>query len=379
MTGRNILFAPAHYIYSKTKGSDRSVVYNTIHELSKQYFCYVICDENQINEVNNNLVIYELGTNHNRMLFYKNLYTLTNKIINEKEVDLVHHMVPFGYQMTFNPSSILNKLNDMPFVCGAINYPTINWEKDILNDSLKFMTRYLQKKTLTEAEYLVFDSYKTMRIYQNEYKKVITEKPNDVIYDGVELDLFNFVPIEPKSKFTIFTAAPIIERKGIQYLIKAIASISHEYSITLNIAGSGNYLEELKKLVKEYNLSTKVNFLGQIPREHIPKLMQASDLYVHPSTNETFPSILREAMATGRPIVSTSVGFINEHISSKNGTLVPSRNVDALANAIINLLSDFDLREKMSIANRKHAEKEFSYEHIAKKWMNVYEMAINRV
>jgi len=374
-----IAFSPAHYIYSNTKGSDRSVVYNTIKELSKNNLCYVICDENQVKEVNKNTKIYELGTNHHKMLFYKKLYNVTNKIIKESGVDIIHHMVPFGFQMTFNPCSILNKFKNIPFVCGAINYPTINWEKDLINDILKPFTHYLQKKTLLEAEYLVFDSYKTMSIYKNVYKKAVTEKPNGVIYDGIELDLFNFIPIEHKTEYSIFTAAPIIKRKGIQYLIQALASVIKEYPVTLNVAGSGNYLKELKKDVKINNLSERVNFLGQIPRYHIPKLLHASDLYVHPSINETFPSILREAMATGRPIISTSVGFVDEHISPKNGILVESMNVDDLANAIMTLLNDFELRDKMSRENKLYAEKEFCYKKIAEKWMNVYQIAINRI
>jgi glycosyltransferase involved in cell wall biosynthesis len=184
------------------------------------------------------------------------------------------------------------------------------------------MMRFIQKLieilhevTLSEAEALVFDSRKTLEQYRRLYSDILRGKALEVIPPGVEIDQFKYVPPIKKDYFEILTVGYLLKRKGIQYLIYAMPAIVKENEhVRLKVVGSGPCEGELVKLVKELHLEEHVKFVGYVPRQELPMVYAGCDVYVQPSLSETFPSSIREAMSTGRPIVGTFVGFIDEHI-----------------------------------------------------------------
>lgn len=137
----------------------------------------------------------------------------------------------------------------------------------------------------------------------------------------------------------------ITEQKGITYLLQAMPAILKQFpELSLVIAGDGNLVERLKQEVRRLNIDKNVYFIG--PRLDMPELLKLFDIYVLPSLWEGLPMVLLEAMAAGCPIVATDVGGNRQAITDGyNGSLVESRNPSQLARAVINLLSDQDLRK----------------------------------
>jgi glycosyltransferase involved in cell wall biosynthesis len=140
--------------------------------------------------------------------------------------------------------------------------------------------------------------------------------------------------------------------------------------------GDGPFKDELVRLVKRLSLDGKVYFEGLVPRSKLVNYYANCDVYVQPSLSETFPSTIREAMSVGRPVVATKVGFIEEHIiDGANGFLVSKGDSKEIADKILLLLGDEDLRLKISAKAKKCAENNFNYDRIATTWYNIYRKA----
>lgn len=161
----------------------------------------------------------------------------------------------------------------------------------------------------------------------------------------------------------------LIERKGIEYLIRSFASVSKEVpNAGLLIVGDGpdrNRLEGLRDGLKLNN----VHFAGFVSQKELAAYYVLCDIFVLPSINlkvhEEWGLVVNEAMSVGKPVIVTdSVGCAYELVKNNvNGFIVPEKDTDALSKAIIKLLFDDDARTRMGKESRKIIEEGFTYQH----------------
>ena len=137
--------------------------------------------------------------------------------------------------------------------------------------------------------------------------------------------------------------------------------------------GSLSYLDYLKHKLVSLNISNNVTFHGLIPHEQKIKLYQAADVFVQPSVwSEPFGMGIIEAMACQVPVVATRVGGIPEIVEDgRTGFLVEPGDSRSLAHAILELLSNEDLRRKMGKVGRKRVER-FSWDNIVTNLLRLY-------
>lgn len=185
-----------------------------------------------------------------------------------------------------------------------------------------------------------------------------------VIPHGIDVSKFyKDTPSEP----TILFVGKLRYYKGLEYLIKAMVNIDAR----LLIIGTGNEERRLKKLA-----SGRVSFLGNISEEELPRYYANCSVFVLPSTerSEAFGIAQLEAMASGKPIVSTQldtgVPWVNQ--DGVTGIVVPVKDSAALADAINRLLKDNNLREKLGHNARKRVEKEFTKELMLNRLAEIY-------
>ena len=140
----------------------------------------------------------------------------------------------------------------------------------------------------------------------------------------------------------------------------------------LLIAGQGSFQDEIERLIALYALDTKVRLLGI--RRDIPQLLNAADAFVMSSLWEGMPLVLLEATACARPIVATDVGGNREVVlHGETGYLVPPRNPDALADAMLRLMNlPEPERLAMGQAGRQHIVENFDIERIVDRWEQLY-------
>lgn len=156
----------------------------------------------------------------------------------------------------------------------------------------------------------------------------------------------------------------VIRRKGLNYLIDSLPRIiSAVPNVRLLVVGRQDepFADQVKAQVQRLRLEHRV--IWEAPRDDIPEVMSALDLYVLPSNEETLPLSAIEAMASGLPVVASGVGGLSECVvPGVTGNIVPPANPGALATAIIDLLSDPQRRADWGTAGKHRVAEHFSVE-----------------
>jgi glycosyltransferase involved in cell wall biosynthesis len=165
------------------------------------------------------------------------------------------------------------------------------------------------------------------------------------------------------------------EEKGVAYLFRAMPKVLRERpNAVLVVAGDGPLDLELRALATELAIEGSVRFLG--PRSDVAAILGVLDLYVLPSLREGLPLILLEAMAAGCPIVATEVGGVPSAVDhDTTGLLIPPKDPDALAAAIVSLLEDAGLRRKFSEAGSRLVRDRYSVEAMTRRYERLYREA----
>jgi len=163
--------------------------------------------------------------------------------------------------------------------------------------------------------------------------------------------------------------------KGLDYLIKAGKLINEQIpNATITIAGEGEFGKYERLIGHDENFIILNRF---IPNEEVAELFRKASVVVLPYIAGTQSGIITIAGAFKKPVVATDVGNFSEMVENgRTGFLVPARDVNALAEAIIKLLKDDKLRWEMGENAYKIVKEKFSWDKIAQKTLEVYEEAI---
>ncbi len=200
-----------------------------------------------------------------------------------------------------------------------------------------------------------------------------------VHYNGV--DLTAFAPAAHDSEdLTILSVGRLVEKKGIEYLLEAFALVAAKLpEVRLEIAGDGPLRPSLERSTSEAGLSARVTFHGSLPHGEVASLMQNASIICQPSVtasdgdSEGLPTVVLEAAATAKPLVGTRHSGIPEIIADgKTGFLVAERDAGALADRLLSLLGNAELRRKMGEAGRKRIEEKFDLRKQAKRLEEIY-------
>ena len=196
---------------------------------------------------------------------------------------------------------------------------------------------------------------------------------------GIPLEKFNLTSSGQSKvqqlcgdKPVILFIGRLVYYKGVEYLIQAMSKLDAR----LWIIGTGPLETSLRQMASSMNLQNKVSFLGNIADDQLLTYYHACDVFVLPSiaNSEMFGMVQLEAMACGKPVVSTNlptgVSWVNQH--GVTGFLVPPQRPDALAETIQKLLKNPSLRQEMGEAGRKRVETEFTARKMAAGIMDVY-------
>jgi colanic acid/amylovoran biosynthesis glycosyltransferase len=163
--------------------------------------------------------------------------------------------------------------------------------------------------------------------------------------------------------------ARLVEKKGIDTLLNAMVQLKEQgQSVELLIAGSGPLEDSLKSLSDSLGLTKKeVTFLGSIPHAEVAAFMQSLDAFVLPCREDAngdidgIPVVLMEAMLMGVPVITSKLSGIPELvINQQTGLLVKPNDSDELASAVLSMMGDDKLRERMCAGAVSRVKSEFS-------------------
>lgn len=170
----------------------------------------------------------------------------------------------------------------------------------------------------------------------------------------------------------------VVPVKAYPTLLQAAKLIFNEIPTAhLVMVGDGPQLEALVQLAEEYQIASRVHFLGA--RKDVPEILRAFDVFVLSSESEGMSNTILEAMASARPVVATAVGGNPELVvDGETGLLVPPHDPPAMAAAIMKLLRDTELCRQMGWLGRQRVEEKFSLEVMVQNYANVYLEAFRR-
>ncbi len=289
------------------------------------------------------------------------------KILRKEKVDVIHTH------------------NTQPFIDGTLGALLSGRKIRIVHTD--HARNFPDKRRYMFAEWLMSHfAYKVVGVSEHtcqnliKYEKISPSKVR-TIPNGIDGSRFE-IKIDRQKKreeFGTKDSGPVIglcvrlaEQKGITYLLQAMPRIIRAFpDITLMVVGEGELEASLQHEASELGIENHVMFPG--PRLDIPELLKLFDLYVLPSLWEGMPMVLLEALAAGCPVVATDVGGVSRVIEhEKNGLLVPSRNVEALAATVIKILSDENLRNKFVKNGLAKFRQKFSAEIMTRKYEQLY-------
>jgi glycosyltransferase involved in cell wall biosynthesis len=287
-----------------------------------------------------------------------------SRLYRTERADLVHVSGAF-----FLTPAIASKLSRIPLV----------WH---LNDTIvpKMVAPFFGKLVNWMADWIMLEA----KVAGEHY--AVNQDKCSLVHPPVDTQLFHPVQKEDRESRESVARMGIIANwtpvKGIEYFVRAAAQIRDRLDRNLEVLFAGiklsthaAYSEGIEDLIRSEGLENCVHYYGFVTE--IAPVLSRLDVLVLSSLTEACPLAIVEAMASGIPVVATDVGGVHELLSADPenpaGILVPPKNVEAIAEAVVDLLAHPDKAQAMGRNGRRIAEAFFSVDLCAKRHREVYE------
>jgi glycosyltransferase involved in cell wall biosynthesis len=236
--------------------------------------------------------------------------------------------------------------------------------------------RWLKKFTATSSAALTVVSRsmkRTLKGYGVEPERI------DVLPMGVDLtQVFVPGPEESLNTKSLLFVGRLVEKKGVEYLIRAMAQVHKKHpDAVLTCIGSGPLENELKALVGALGLTGVVSFPGSVENSQLPSYYQKHAIVVFPSVvaetgdQEGFGLVLVEALGCGCAVVATDLPAMQDIIDAESAVIVAQKNPAQLADAIVRLLDAPGYRRKLAAAGRDHVVRHYDWNIIGEKYADI--------
>lgn len=304
--------------------------------------------------------------------YSKSVTKFAKKNLERPNIIHAHHVFMDGYGMLQ-----LSKDWKVPLVMvehGAILKEILKWK------NMRAKILY----TLNSADHIMCVSNDLLSIALDNG---IDESKLSLVPIGVDIDIFkkrdsdlikNEFGINNSTKIVLYVGQ-LIQRKGLDYLVNSIPSILvKQKDILFIFAGNGPQKKKLEELCKQHNVLNHVLFTGSISLDTLIKCYSIADIFVLPSLSEGRPTVIYEAMSCEIPVIATDVGGISEQIESGyNGYVLPPKNSKKLAETIMFLIENEEIRKTMGINGRRRIiDNGWTWKNHAKNVIKIYEKVI---
>jgi N-acetyl-alpha-D-glucosaminyl L-malate synthase BshA len=203
------------------------------------------------------------------------------------------------------------------------------------------------------------------------------KKPIEVIPNFVDPTVF--APKKKRASLLAPAGAKVLMHasnfrpvKNVDMVVRIFAAVHERMDARLVMVGDGPEKPRAEQLARTLGVARHVLFLGN--QEVMEELLPLADVFLLPSSTESFGLVALEAMSAGVPVVASNVGGLPELVDNgKNGFLVPAEDLSAHVKAVLKLLGDGPLRRKFGAAGRKAARERFDVDRVVDRYRKVYE------
>ena len=324
-----------------------------------------------------NLTVYRYGANFKIAQANIALSLLWKPL--EYKIDIVHTHGPTP------PASIAAlryaKTKNKPLVVTYHGDAQANWGGVVRRISVLFYNTYLVHSILSHANSVIVpskdfaDNSKFLKVHRDK----ITVIPNGINIDEFQVsyskeECRRQLGLRGESRIILFIGA-LSPTKSPDVILRAMPILKKSVpNIKLIFVGDGILKARLQKTSRELSVEEEVQFIDYVDNSmRKAMLYKSSDLFVLPSNQESFGIVILEAMASGLPVVASAFGGITNLVKDgQTGLLVPPYNSDILAKAIIKLLGNPELIQKLSEEGKKQVQN-YSWSEIADKTEEIYQ------
>jgi colanic acid/amylovoran biosynthesis glycosyltransferase len=245
----------------------------------------------------------------------------------------------------------------------------------------------MNKPAYREATRQMLDGVKLVLVRSDSLRRAVIhlgcdERKIEIQPTGIPLDEFPFRErSSPQNvEWQLVQAGRLIEKKGLPVTLRAFALFQRRHpNANLTIAGEGPLLAQLQNLARELNIDRRVSFRGFVSQEQLREIYYASHIFLHPSqtghhgNQEGIPNSMLEAMASGLPVFATQHGGIPEAIEDGvSGVLVPERNHEKLADALLDAAQDPGFLSRIALNGSEIVRKNFDLRTQAQRLEEIY-------
>ena len=395
---RKVCFISPEY-WPLTGGTGAYVYYLSNELLKNGYQIHVVTGSNQTQDIQVNpqldvsflkipkmpiIKSFLLAANSNRKL---------NSVRNTAHIDITHPQLPltpnFAVPPNFGKTLVCTVHSTWKGEAEAIRgepYSRLNANEKFLV-SFNWFLRFFEEGMLARARKIIAVSHFTKWELTNYYK--IPAHKIQVIHNGV--DIKKFQPAVDKRKvkvamglnpddLAIVSVGRLYARKGLFTLIESMPDIIKKFPKAKFIISGKGQSDEMHKLnahAERLGVRGNIVFTGYTPDRELPKLYQAADVFAFSTFYEHHPFAVLEALATGLPVVTTTVGGIPETIDSgKNGYLVEPFNPRQFSEKILHLLENPAEAQEMGKKARQTVEQQLDWRIVVKEAMKVYDKVL---
>jgi L-malate glycosyltransferase len=309
------------------------------------------------------VAIGKRGSLHHQSLRELLAYThrggrLARRLARERDYDVCHAFfgVPCGWMARKLPMPYIVSLrgSDVPYYSARFRWAD------------RLLLRRLSPRIWRRAAAVVANSQGLRRLARQCAPGQLIE----VIPNGVDTEMFRPGP-RGDGALRVVCAARLIRRKGIGYLIDAVARLS-DVDVRLTLVGEGAHEPELRRQVDRLGLVGRVEFAGLVMHERMQEIYSQADVFALPSLNEGMSNTALEALAAGLPLILTDTGGTEELLRNGcNGVLVPMRSSAAICEVLHHYAADADLTARHG-AESRHIAESMSWQAVADAYADLY-------
>ena len=397
MSNQNICFISPEY-WPLAGGTGAYIYYLSNELMKKGHNINIVTGSNQNFDiqVNNQLKVYfqkipKIPIVKSFMLAEAS-YRKLNSIRNDTNIDITHPQLPltpsFAVPPRFGKKLVCTVHSTWKGEAEAISgepYSRLNANEKFLV-SFNWFLRFFEVGMIKRANRVIAVSDFTRQELKKYYN--IPESRIRVVHNGV--DTRKFQPVQDKRKIKaelgldpddtiILSVGRLYARKGLFTLIEAMPSVVKRFKRAKFVISGKGQSDEMAKLnahAERLGVKDNIIFTGYYPDKKLPKLYQAADIFAFSTFYEHHPFAVLEALATGLPVVTTTVGGIAETIETgKNGLLVKPSSSRQFSYALLYLLEHQAEAAEMGLRARKTIVEQYDWSILVKETLRVYEEA----
>lgn len=393
---QNLKVLVSAYACEPGKGSESGVGWNWVKEMSRFCELWVVTRANNREPIERALgrevmpnvhwIYFDLprwirmwkkgrrGIHLYYYLWQVGIYLVARSLHKRVRFDLVHHATFANYWL---PSFLA--LLPVPFVWGPVgggeSAPTTLYAALSLRGRMREHLRDLVRGAMRTDPFLhatakrarlalatTAETAQRMQRLGARKIKILSQ----VALPVEELERLSMAPVRYHSPFRLVSVGNLVPFKGFHLGLIAFARMQRNFpSSEYWVIGNGLERRRLEAIAEKHGVAQKVRFFGALPRGQVLNLVSQCDVLVHPSLHDSGGWVCIEAMATGCPVICLDLGGPAFLIGQEGGIKVPAHDtetvLEGLAEAMLRLASNPDLRARMAEAGRRRVQTEYSW------------------